>query len=54
MTTDVDPSTRLESIAGAVKVVTRSAFAGAACTVNAGKPSDKEDLEAVTVSCADF
>jgi hypothetical protein len=52
LTTYVDPSTRLKSIAGAVKVVTRKEFAEVACGVNAGKASDKQDLGAVMVTCA--
>jgi hypothetical protein len=52
LTTYVDPSTRLQSIAGTVKVVTRQEFAGIACAVNPGKPSDDKDLVAVTVTCA--
>ena len=53
LTTYVDPTTRLQSIAGAVKVVTRKEFAGLACALNPGKPSDSHDvLLAVTVTCA--
>jgi hypothetical protein len=35
-----------------VKVVTRKEFAEVACGVNAGKASDKQDLGAVMVTCA--
>jgi hypothetical protein len=51
LTTYVDATTRLESIAGTVKVVTLEGFAEKACEVQASKPSDKQDLEAVVVSC---
>ena len=45
----MDPTTRLKSIAGAVKVVTRKKFAELACAVNPGKRSDRQDLVAVAV-----
>ena len=51
LTTYVDPSTRLESIAGSVTVTTKPEFAAAACGVEAGKPSDVADLGAVSVAC---
>ena len=51
LTTYVDPTTRLKSIAGAVKVVTRKKFAELACAVNPGKRSDRQDLVAVAVEC---
>ena len=52
LTTYVDPTTRLRSIAGTVKVVTCKKFAKLACAVNPGKPSDSQGLVAVTVNCA--
>ena len=51
LTTYVDPSTRLESIAGTVTVTTKPEFAAKACGVEAGKPSDVADLGAVSVAC---
>ena len=51
LTTYVDPSTRLESIAGSVTVTTKPEFASKACGVEAGKPSDVADLGAVSVAC---
>ena len=51
LTTYVDPSTRLDSITGSVTVETRQQYRQQACSVQAGKPSDKSDLKALELTC---
>lgn len=51
LTTYVDPSTRLDSITGSVTVETRQQYRREACSVQAGKPSDKLDLKALELNC---
>ncbi len=52
LTTYVDPTTRLESITGSVTVETRQQYRQEACSMQAGKPSDRSDLKALELTCS--